>query len=63
MAVDLPGSKKEDITLPLANGIFTVSSAKGADKDESDKKDKPIRAVPLCSMFFRNPKTPRASRE
>ena len=38
--VDLPGFKKDEISLELENGYLTVSAAKGLDKDEKDKKDK-----------------------
>ena len=41
--IDLPGFKKEDITLELENGCLTVTAAKGLDKDETDKKGKLIR--------------------
>ena len=41
--IDLPGFKKDEITLSLENGYLTVSAAKGMDKDEKDKKGKLIR--------------------
>jgi len=41
--MDLPGFKKEEISLELNNGYLTVSAAKGLDKDENDKKGKLIR--------------------
>ena len=41
--IDLPGFKKEEITLSLENGYLTVNAAKGLDKDEKDKKGKLIR--------------------
>ena len=41
--IDLPGFKKEEITLELDNGYLTVSAAKGLDKDEKDHKGKLIR--------------------
>ena len=41
--VDLPGFKKDEISLELENGYLTVSAAKGLDKDEKDKKGKYIR--------------------
>ena len=41
--IDLPGFKKEEITLDLDNGYLTVSAAKGLDKDEKDNKGKLIR--------------------
>ncbi len=41
--IDLPGFKKEDITLELENGYLTITAAKGLDKDETTKKGKVIR--------------------
>ena len=40
--VDLPGFKKDEITLELENGCLTVTAAKGLDKEET-KKGKLIR--------------------
>ena len=41
--VDLPGFKKDEVTVDLQNGYLTISAAKGLDKDEQDKKGKYIR--------------------
>ena len=41
--IDLPGFKKDEITLELQNGYLTVTAAKGLDKDETTKKGKVIR--------------------
>ena len=41
--VDLPGFKKEEITLSLENGYLTVTAAKGLDKDTTTKQGKVIR--------------------
>ncbi len=41
--IDLPGFKKDEITINLDNGYLTISAAKGLDKDEQDKKGKYIR--------------------
>ena len=41
--MDLPGFKKDEITLTLENGYLTVGAAKGVNKDETDKKGKVIR--------------------
>ena len=41
--IDLPGFKKDEITLSLENGVLTVSAAKGLDESEKDKKGKLIR--------------------
>lgn len=40
--IDLPGFKKEDITLELENGYLKVSASKGLEEDEK-KKGKVIR--------------------
>jgi HSP20 family molecular chaperone IbpA len=45
--IDLPGFKKDEISLELENGNLTVTAAKGLDKDEKDKKGKLIR----CERF------------
>lgn len=41
--IDLPGFKKDEITLELDNGCMTVTAAKGLDKNETTKKGKLIR--------------------
>lgn len=41
--VDLPGFKKDEISVELRDGCLTISAAKGLDKDESDKKGRYIR--------------------
>ena len=41
--IDLPGFKKDEITLSLENGYLTVNAAKGLDKDHTDKKGRVIR--------------------
>ncbi len=43
MHIDLPGFKKEEITLTLENGYLTVSAAKGLDVDKENKKGRVIR--------------------
>ena len=40
--MDLPGFKKEEISLKLENGYLTVVAEKGLDRDETDKKGKLI---------------------
>ena len=37
--IDLPGFKKEDVSLKLDNGYLTISASKGLEKDEKEKKD------------------------
>ncbi|MDO4292274.1 MAG: Hsp20/alpha crystallin family protein [Eubacteriales bacterium] len=36
--IDLPGFKKDEVTVSLENGYLNISAAKGLDKDETDKK-------------------------
>ncbi|MBR3246224.1 MAG: Hsp20/alpha crystallin family protein [Parasporobacterium sp.] len=42
-AVDLPGFKKDEVTITLENGYLIIEAAKGLDKDTKDKKGKMIR--------------------
>ena len=41
--IDLPGFKKEEITLELENGYLSVQAAKGLDQDDQDRKGRLIR--------------------
>ena len=41
--IDLPGFKKDEISLTLENGNLTVTAAKELDKDEQDKRGRMIR--------------------
>ena len=41
--IDLPGFKKDEISLNLENGYLSVSAAKGIEKDDKDKKGRLIR--------------------
>ena len=41
--IDLPGFKKDEITVQLDNGYLNISAAKGLDKDEEKKDGKYIR--------------------
>ena len=56
VVMDLPGFKKDEITLDLENGYLTVTAAKGLDQDEKDKKGKLIRqeryAGTMCRSFY-----------
>ena len=36
--MDLPGFKKDEITLELKDGYLVISAAKGLDKDEKEKE-------------------------
>ena len=42
-AVELPGFKKDEITVDLKDGYLTVAAAKGLDKDEQSEDEKYIR--------------------
>lgn len=41
--IDLPGFKKDEITMQLDNGYLTVSAAKGLDKDEKNEEGTYVR--------------------
>ena len=41
--IDLPGFKKDEITVQLDNGYLSISAAKGLDKNEENKDGKYIR--------------------
>ena len=41
--IDLPGFKKDEISVELKNGCLNISAAKGLDKEEKDKDGKYIR--------------------
>ena len=53
--IDLPGFKKDEISVELKDGYLTISAAKGLDKDEKDKKGRYIRQeryAGACSRSF-----------
>ena len=53
--IDLPGFKKDEISLDLKDGYLTIQAAKGLDKDEKDKKGRYIRQeryAGACSRSF-----------
>ena len=41
--IDLPGFKKDEVTITVENGYLNISAVKGLDKDEQDKKGNYIR--------------------
>ena len=41
--IDLPGFKKDEISIDLKNGYLTIGATKGLDKDEQDKNGRYIR--------------------
>ena len=53
--IDLPGFKRDEITVDLKDDCLTVSAAKGLDKDEEDRKGRYIRQeryAGACSRSF-----------
>lgn len=55
LAMDLPGFKKDEITVDLKNGYLTVQAAKGLDKDQQDQAGNYIRReryAGVCSRSF-----------
>ena len=36
--IDLPGFKKDEVSVSLENGYLNISAAKGLDKDETDQE-------------------------
>ena len=53
--VDLPGFKKDEVSVELKDGYLTIQAAKGLDKDQQDKKGKYIRQeryAGACSRSF-----------
>ena len=38
VAIDLPGFKKDEVTIQLKDGYLNISAAKGLDKDEQEKE-------------------------
>ena len=37
--IDLPGFRKEDVSLKIDSGYLTITASKGLEKDEKEKKD------------------------
>ena len=52
--IDLPGFKKDEISLELENGNLTVTASKGLDKDEEDKNGKLIRCERYAGAMQRS---------
>ena len=54
--VDLPGFKKDEITVELDDGYLTISAAKGLDQDEKEKESgryiRRERYAGACSRSF-----------
>jgi HSP20 family molecular chaperone IbpA len=39
MVIDLPGFKKEDVTVELENGYLTITAAKGLEQNEAESEE------------------------
>lgn len=53
--IDLPGFKKDEISIDLKDGYLSISAAKGLDRDQEGKKGKYIRQeryAGACSRSF-----------
>ena len=53
--IDLPGFKKDEITVDLKNGYLTIGASKGLDRDQKDDNGKYIRReryAGVCSRSF-----------
>ena len=53
--IDLPGFKKDEISVELKDGYLTVQASKGLDKDQKDQEGKYIRQeryAGSCSRSF-----------
>ncbi len=54
--IDLPGFKKDEVTITVENGYLNISAVKGLDKDETDKKTgkyiRQERYAGSCSRTF-----------
>ncbi|MBQ1306242.1 MAG: Hsp20/alpha crystallin family protein [Erysipelotrichales bacterium] len=52
--IDLPGFKKEEITLQLKDGYLTVTASKGLDEEEKDKKGTVVRQERYAGTMSRS---------
>lgn len=52
--IDLPGFKKEDLTLQLEKGCLTVSAARNVNNDEKDKDGRYIRRERYAGSMSRS---------
>ena len=55
LIVDLPGFKKDEVSIDVKDGYLSISAAKGLDEDESDKSGRVIRQeryAGTCSRSF-----------
>ena len=52
--IDLPGFRKDEIQMQLANGNLTVSASKGLDKDEKNEEGAYIRRERYAGSMSRS---------
>ena len=52
--VDLPGFKKDEISLELSNGYLTISTEKSLEKDKENKKGKMLRQERYSGVMQRS---------
>ena len=52
--VDLPGFKKDEVTVDMQDGYLTISAEKALDKDESDQKGKFLRQERYAGSMSRS---------
>ena len=52
--IDLPGFKKDEISLDLKDGYLSISACKSLDKSEEDRKGKYIRQERYAGACSRN---------
>ena len=52
--IDLPGFRKEDISIELNDGYMTVSASKGLNEDDKDHKGKIVRQERYSGMMSRS---------
>ena len=52
--IDLPGFKKDEITVDLKNGYLTIGASKGLDRDQKDDNGKYIRRERYAGVCSRS---------
>ncbi len=52
--IDLPGFKKEEITIELNEGYLTITASKGVDEDEKNKQGKIVRQERYAGVMQRS---------
>lgn len=52
LEMDLPGFKKDEITVGLENGVLTVRAAKGLDQEENNRYIRRERYAGVCERSF-----------